>query len=213
MPEIYKILQENFNDVRVLTEESGEKKQYFIEGVFLQADIKNHNRRVYPMAVMKQSVGKYVKEFIDQNRALGELGHPTNPNINPDRVSHRILSLKEDGNNFIGKAKVLDTPFGKIAKNLMDEGIRMGVSSRGLGSVKASNGVSVVESNYRIITPADIVMEPSGPECFVTNLMENKEWIWENGNLIEYEDKVKKMINNSKEETIVQIFEKILKLI
>lgn len=216
---LIKVLQEDFSgsfdNIQVVMEENeeGNPKQYFIEGVFLQAEVKNHNQRVYPISTMRSAVDKYVTEFINQKRALGELGHPPNPNINPDRVSHKILSLKESGNNFIGKAKVLDTPFGRIAKNLMDEGVKMGVSSRGLGSLKASNGVNIVESNFRIITPADIVMEPSGPDCFVTNLLENKEWAWEGGRLIEKEPQVRNLINNSKDQTVVEIFNRILQMI
>jgi len=211
-----KILQENIEDVNIeILSESDSKgpKQYFIEGVFLQAEVKNKNKRVYPISTMRFAVENYNKEFIETSRGLGELGHPPNPNINAERVSHRIISLREENNNFIGRAKILDTPYGKIAKNLMDEGIKLGVSSRGLGSIKNSNNVDIVQSDYRLITPADIVMEPSGPDCFVSNLMENKEWAWDNGKLIELETQVKEIINNKKDADILIIFNKILNMI
>lgn len=203
-------------DVQVLTEGAGANKQYFIEGIFLQADIKNRNGRLYPSDVLRAETNRYIKEYVETNRALGELGHPTNPSINLDRVSHKITSLREDGSNIIGRAKVMDTPFGKIVKNLMDEGVKLGVSSRGLGSLREKNGTKVVCEDFRLITAADIVADPSAPDAFVSNLMENKEWVWENGKLVEREVEIKSVINTMtrkgklNEENLVKIFEYIL---
>lgn len=203
-------------DIQVLTEGTGLNKQYFIEGIFLQADIKNRNGRIYPSAVLRAETDRYIKEYVETNRALGELGHPTNPSINLDRVSHKIISLREDGSNIIGRAKIMDTPFGKIVKNLMDEGVKLGVSSRGLGSLQEKNGAKVVCEDFRLITAADIVADPSAPDAFVSNLMENKEWVWENGKLVEREVKIKSSINTIarkgklNEENLVKIFEYIL---
>lgn len=203
-------------DIQVLTEGTGSNKQYFIEGIFLQADIKNRNGRIYPSAVLRAETDRYIKEYVETNRALGELGHPTNPSINLDRVSHKIISLREDGSNIIGRAKIMDTPFGKIVKNLMDEGVKLGVSSRGLGSLQEKNGAKVVCEDFRLITAADIVADPSAPDAFVSNLMENKEWVWENGKLVEREVKIKSSINTIarkgklNEENLVKIFEYIL---
>lgn len=203
-------------DVQVLTEGAGANKQYFIEGVFLQADIKNRNGRVYPSEIMRAEAARYIKEYVDTNRALGELGHPTNPSINLDRVSHKIVSLREDGSNIIGRAKVMDTPFGKIVKNLMDEGVKLGVSSRGLGSLREKNGAKVVCEDFRLVTAADIVADPSAPGAFVSNLMENKEWVWESGKLVECEVEIKSAINTMtrkgklNEENLIKIFERIL---
>jgi hypothetical protein len=205
--------------VSVLLEEtaSGQKeKQYYIEGVFMQGDIVNKNKRVYPFPLLKESVDGYSKNFISSGRAMGELGHPTDPNqytsINLDRVSHKIVSLSESGKNFEGKAKILSTPYGKIVKNLMDEGIKFGISSRALGNVKEENGVKKVHGDFLLITPGDIVADPSAPDAFVTNLMENKEWIWENGRLATRETEIKKIINNSKlnEEKLLEVFRLVL---
>lgn len=151
-------------------------KQYWINGPFLQAEIKNHNRRMYPSKIMEREATRYIKEKIEDNQGLGELGHPDNPTINLDRVSHKIIMLTREGNNWIGKAKVIDTPLGKIVKNLMDEGIKFGVSSRGLGSLKEENGVNIVCEDYYLVTPADIVADPSGPNCWVESVMEGREW-------------------------------------
>lgn len=151
-------------------------KQYWINGPFLQAEIKNHNRRMYPSKIMEREAARYIKEKIEDNQGVGELGHPDNPTINLDRVSHKIIMLTREGNNWIGKAKVIDTPLGKIVKNLMDEGIKFGVSSRGLGSLKEENGVNVVCEDYYLVTPADIVADPSGPNCWVESVMEGREW-------------------------------------
>lgn len=152
------------------------QKSYFIQGPFLQSEVKNHNRRIYPRDVMVKEVQRYTKAKLEDNQAVGELGHPDTPTINLDRVSHKIVELREDGNNWVGKAKIIDTPFGKIVKNLMDEGVKFGVSSRGLGSLKEVNGTNYVQSDYFIVTPADIVSDPSGPDCWATAVMEGKEW-------------------------------------
>lgn len=207
-------------NVSVLLEENGDgkkQKQYYIEGVFLQGDVVNKNKRMYPFEILKESVDGYSKNYISTGRAMGELGHPTDPNqytsINLDRVSHKIVSLSESGKNFSGKAKILDTPFGKIVKNLMDEGIKFGISSRALGNVKeGKNGVNHVHGDFLLITPGDIVADPSAPDAFVTNLMENKEWIWENGKLSSKENKIKKIINNNKldEQKMIRAFNLIL---
>jgi hypothetical protein len=203
-------------DVQVLTEGTGKEKQYFIEGVFLQGEVKNKNGRLYPIEVLRKEAGRYIKEYVEANRALGELGHPTNPSINLDRVSHKIISLQEDGNNIVGKAKIMDTPYGKIVKSLMDEGVKFGVSSRGLGSLREKNGIKVVCEDFYLVTAADIVADPSAPDAFVTNIMENKEWVWENGKLIEREVEIKNIINKTakkgklNEENLIKIFEYIL---
>ena len=167
----------------VVTEE-GEKK-HFIEGIFLQGNIKNRNGRLYPMEVLDEEVKKYNEKFIQQNRAFGELGHPDGPTVNLERVSHMITSLKPDGKNFIGEAKIMDTPMGKIVKNLMDEGAKLGVSSRGMGSLKQKGGANVVSDDFYLATAADIVADPSAPNAFVEGIMEGKEWVWNNGALVE----------------------------
>jgi hypothetical protein len=203
-------------DVQVITEGVGENKQYYIEGVFLQGNIKNKNGRIYPRDVLQNETRRYIDEYVKTNRALGELGHPTNPSINLDRVSHKIISLKEDGDNIVGRAKIMDTPFGKIVKSLMDEGVTLGVSSRGLGSLQEKNGAKVVCDDFHLVTAADIVADPSAPDALVTNIMENKEWAWENGKLVEREVEIKKVINTSarkkklNEENLIKIFEYIL---
>jgi hypothetical protein len=203
-------------DVQVLTEGTGKEKQYFIEGVFLQGEVKNKNGRLYPIEVLRRETDRYIKDYVEANRALGELGHPTNPSINLDRVSHKIIGLREDGNNIVGKAKIMDTPYGKIVKSLMDEGVKFGVSSRGLGSLREKDGVKVVCEDFHLITAADIVADPSAPDAFVTNIMENKEWVWENGKLIEREVEIKNIINKTakkgklNEENLIKIFEYIL---
>lgn len=205
--------------VRVSIDEATSKKDYYIEGVFLQADIRNRNGRIYPMTVMESAVSKYITEHVDNARALGELDHPSTPSINIDRVSHKIVSLRRDGSNYIGRAKILDTPNGRIAKSLMDEGIKLGVSSRGLGTLKESNGAKIVGDDFFIVTAADIVMDPSGPSAFVQNIMENKEWVWSNGNLVEHEDEIKNVINKASksrkldEEACITLFNRILQMI
>lgn len=204
------------NEISLITEGVGEDKKYFIEGVFLQADVKNRNGRIYPYDIMAKQVNEYIEKFVNDNRALGELGHPPNPSINYDKASHKIISLREDSKNFIGKAKIMDTPQGKIVKTLMDEGVKMGASSRALGSLKEVNGAKVVQEDFHLITAADIVSDPSAPDAFVTNLMENKEWVWDNGNLIVLETEIKSSINKlSKkgklnEDALLKVFNYIL---
>tara|TARA_B100001996_G_scaffold94074_1_gene70343 strand:- start:1717 stop:2364 length:648 start_codon:yes stop_codon:yes gene_type:complete len=165
----------------ILEDRKGGGKNYFIEGVFLQAELKNKNGRMYPFKTLQREVAKYDENFITKGRALGELGHPEGPSINLDRVSHKIESLREDGNNFIGRAKILDTPNGKIAKSLLDEGVSLGVSSRGMGSLRKEDGCNIVEDDFMLATAADIVADPSAPDAFVDGIMEGKEWVWDNG--------------------------------
>jgi hypothetical protein len=181
-----KLFSEAVEEVEYITEEKeGGGKNYKIRGIFMQADIKNRNGRVYPMEVLDEEVRKYNKNFIEQNRAFGELGHPDGPTVNLERVSHMITSLKPDGKNFIGEAKIMDTPMGKIVKNLMDEGAKLGVSSRGMGSLKQKGGANVVSDDFYLATAADIVADPSAPNAFVEGIMEGKEWVWNNGSLVE----------------------------
>ena len=180
-----KLITENIEDIQVLTEESEGKKNYYIEGIFLQGDFTNRNGRNYPVNILEREVNKYNESFVGTGRALGELGHPDGPTINLDRVSHKILSLKREGNNFIGKAKLLETPMGKIAKSLLDDGVKLGVSSRGLGSMTEKDGVNYVGEDFMLATAADIVADPSAPDAFVDGIMEGKEWVWENGILKE----------------------------
>tara|TARA_B100000029_G_scaffold102168_1_gene92569 strand:- start:1517 stop:2164 length:648 start_codon:yes stop_codon:yes gene_type:complete len=165
----------------ILEDRKGGGKNYFIEGIFLQAELKNKNGRMYPFKTLQREVAKYDENYITKGRALGELGHPEGPSINLDRVSHKIESLKEDGNNFIGRAKILDTPNGKIAKSLLDEGVSLGVSSRGMGSLRKEDGCNIVEDDFMLATAADIVADPSAPDAFVDGIMEGKEWVWDNG--------------------------------
>tara|TARA_Y100001938_G_scaffold144822_1_gene220248 strand:- start:217 stop:870 length:654 start_codon:yes stop_codon:yes gene_type:complete len=166
----------------VIVEENEKgQKEYFIEGVFMQSEIKNRNGRVYPKEIMRKEVNRYNKEFVEQDRAFGELGHPDGPTINLDKVSHMITKLEEDGNNFMGRAKILSTPNGEIVKNLINDGAKLGVSSRGLGSLEQKNGAQHVKSDFQLATAADIVADPSAPEAFVEGIMEGVEWIYENG--------------------------------
>ena len=181
-----KLIAEAVEEVEYITEEKeGGGKNYKIRGIFMQADIKNRNGRIYPMEVLDEEVKNYNKKFIKQNRAFGELGHPDGPTVNLERVSHMITSLKPDGKNFIGEAKIMDTPMGKIVKNLMDEGAKLGVSSRGMGSLKQRGGANVVSDDFYLATAADIVADPSAPNAFVEGIMEGKEWVWNNGALVE----------------------------
>ena len=181
-----KLISEAVEEVEYITEEKESGgKNYKIRGIFMQADIKNRNGRVYPMEVLDEEVKKYNKNFIQQNRAFGELGHPDGPTVNLERVSHMITSLKPDGKNFIGEAKIMDTPMGKIVKNLMDEGAKLGVSSRGMGSLRQKGGANVVSDDFYLATAADIVSDPSAPNAFVEGIMEGKEWVWNNGALVE----------------------------
>ena len=181
-----KLFSEAVEEVEFITEakENG-GKNYKIRGIFMQADVKNRNGRVYPMEVLEKEVTKYNKNFIKENRAFGELGHPEGPTVNLERVSHMITKLHPDGKNFIGEAKIMDTPMGKIVKNLMDEGGKLGVSSRGMGSLDSKNGANYVRDDFYLATAADIVADPSAPNAFVEGIMEGKEWIWNNGALVE----------------------------
>ena len=177
-----KLITETIEDIEVLTEANTKGgKDYKIRGVFMQADIKNRNGRVYPVATLSKEVARYTTEYINKRRAFGELGHPDGPTVNLERVSHMITSLKPEGKNFIGEAKVMDTPYGKIVKNLIDEGAQLGVSSRGMGSIQSSSQGNVVGKDFYLATAADIVADPSAPDAFVEGIMEGKEWIWENG--------------------------------
>jgi hypothetical protein len=182
-----KLISETVEDVEYITEEKNGKKQYKIKGIFMQADVKNRNGRVYPMEVLQKEVSKYNKNFIQQKRAFGELGHPDGPTVNLERVSHITTSLTPDGKNFLGEAKIMDTPMGKIVKNLMDEGCKLGVSSRGMGSLTKQNGANYVRDDFYLATAADIVADPSAPNAFVEGIMEGKEWVWDNGALLEAE--------------------------
>jgi|TARA_Y100000996_G_C22474705_1_gene623606 hypothetical protein len=183
-----KLISEEMQDVEYITEEKEDgKKNYKIKGIFMQADIKNRNGRVYPMDTLEKEVERYTKNFVNQHRAYGELGHPDGPTVNLERVSHMITSLKKDGKNFIGEAKILSTPMGEIVKNLMKDGGKLGVSSRGLGSLEQKNGANYVKNDFHLATAADIVADPSAPNAFVEGIMEGKEWIWDNGTLVESE--------------------------
>ena len=180
-----RLIAEEITEVNFIAEEKEGKKSHFIEGVFLQAEIANKNGRKYPFKTLEREVAKYDEAHIRKGRALGELGHPDGPSINLDKVSHKIESLKAEGNNFIGRAKILDTPNGRIAKSLLDEGVKLGVSSRGMGSLKQQEGVNIVQEDFMLATAADIVADPSAPDAFVDGIMEGKEWVWDNGILKE----------------------------
>jgi len=183
-----KLITETIEDVQILTEEKNGKKNLYIEGTFLQGEIKNRNGRMYPIATLAREVQKYNESFIKSGRALGELGHPDGPTVNLDRVSHLITSLVQEGNNFRGKARILDTPMGNIARSLLDEGVKLGVSSRGIGSLReARDGAKIVADDFMLATAADIVADPSAPEAFVNGIMEGKEWVWNNGVILESE--------------------------
>ena len=212
-----KLIKEEIEQVEVIVEERNGKKNLYIEGVFLQGEIKNRNGRMYPMQTLCREVGRYNENFVQKGRALGELGHPDGPTVNLDRVSHKIVSLREDGNNFIGKAKILSTPMGKIASNLLGEGVKLGVSSRGVGSLNKTNeGYSVVGEDFTLATAADIVADPSAPDAFVDGIMEGKDWVWDGGILRErLATKTYKQINtlvdqNKLDEKKLSVFEDFL---
>ena len=210
-----KLITESIEDIRILTEEKDGEKHLYIEGVFLQSEIKNRNGRIYPFDVLNKEVERYSEEYVKAGRALGELGHPDGPTVNLDRVSHKITSLKAEGNNFMGKARILDTPMGKIAKSLLGEGVKLGVSSRGMGSLKEENGVKYVSGDFMLATAADIVADPSAPDAFVNGIMEGKEWVWEGGLLREKQiQELKKSIDNSSrvtlEENMLKAFDRFL---
>ena len=192
-----KLIREEIESVNIITESKGGKKSLFIEGIFLQGNIKNRNGRMYPMETLRKEVERYNESNIVSGRALGELGHPDGPTVNLDRVSHKIVSLKESGSNFIGKAKILNTPMGKIASNLIEEGVKLGVSSRGIGSLKPTKeGFNVVGEDFMLATAADIVADPSAPDAFVEGIMEGKEWVWEGSILKEkFASDAKRRIN------------------
>ena len=213
-----KLITEQIDDIEILSEEKNGKKHLYIEGTFLKGNIKNRNGRMYPMETLAREVDKYSNTYIKSGRAMGELGHPDGPIVNLDRVSHLITSLVQEGSNFKGKAKILDTPMGQIAKSLLDEGVRLGVSSRGVGSLKLNReGVNVVADDFMLATAADIVADPSAPEAFVNGIMEGKEWVWTNSALKESDlRKVERDLDNasSKRELVerqVTAFETFLK--
>jgi hypothetical protein len=204
-----KLICEVNEELKVITEANERGgRSYFIEGVFMQAEQKNRNNRSYPKHIMEREVNRYVDEHIKQNRAYGELGHPSGPTINLERVSHMIKELREDGNNYIGRAKIMDTPYGNIVKNLMDEGARLGVSTRGMGSLKERNGCMEVQDDFHLATAADIVADPSAPDAFVHGVMEGKEWVWDNGILKEvdiagYKNRINEAARSRRTETEV----------
>ena len=197
MTNTVKLISEEIQDVEYICEQKEDgKKNYKIKGVFMQADIKNRNGRVYPMEVLNKEVRRYNKEYINEKRAFGELGHPDGPTVNLERASHMITKLYPDGKNFIGEAKIMSTPMGEIVKTLMDEGAKLGVSSRGMGSLDQKNGANYVRDDFYLATAAEIVADPSAPNAFVEGIMEGKEWVWNNGSLVEAElERAKQRIN------------------
>jgi|TARA_B100000902_G_scaffold397775_1_gene462534 hypothetical protein len=206
-----KLIREEINNAEYIVEENNGTKSYKIKGVFLQSDIKNRNGRMYPYETLMKEVNRYTNEFINKNRAFGELGHPEGPTVNLERVSHMIKSLKVDGKNFIGEAKIMDTPYGKIVKSLIDEGAQLGVSSRGMGSLKHQNGNNIVGDDFYLATAADIVADPSAPDAFVEGIMENKEWVWDNGVIKErdielYKEQIKRAERNFLAEKKAEVF-------
>ena len=205
-----KLITEQIENVNVITEGKGDSKKLYIEGVFLQSELKNRNGRMYPFSVLEKEVNRYNEEYVKTSRALGELGHPDGPTVNLDRVSHRITSLTAEGNNFIGKAQILDTPMGKIAKSLLEDGVKLGVSSRGMGSIDKREDCNVVMDDFMLATAADIVADPSAPDAFVNGIMEGKEWAWDNGIL--KETKVAKYQQYMNESTRRDLEERTLKV-
>ena len=207
-----KLITETIEDIEVLTESNNKGgKDYKIRGIFMQADIKNRNGRVYPIATLSKEVSRYTTEYINKRRAFGELGHPEGPTVNLERVSHMITSLKPEGKNFIGEAKIMDTPYGKIVKNLIDEGAQLGVSSRGMGSIQSSSQGNVVGRDFYLATAADIVADPSAPDAFVEGIMEGKEWVWDNGvlkskSIEEYKSEIERVRRKELTEVKSKIF-------
>ena len=194
-----KLIREEVSNAEYIVEEANGKKNYKIRGIFMQADMKNRNGRIYPMETLTKEVNRYNKEFVEQKRAFGELGHPDGPTVNLERVSHMITDLKPEGKNFIGEAKIMDTPYGKIVKNLIDEGAKLGVSSRGMGSLENKGGSNYVGRDFYLATAADIVADPSAPDAFVQGIMEGKEWVWDNGVIREVDiHEMKKTIERAK---------------
>ena len=209
-----KLISEEAIEVDFVTEEDeNKKKNYFIEGIFMQSETKNRNGRVYPKVILQKEVKRYTEKFINTKRAFGELGHPDGPTVNLERVSHMITELVEDGANFVGRAKIMDTPYGKIVKNLIDEGAKLGVSSRGMGSLKpVQDGLQEVQSDFYLATAADIVADPSAPDAFVSGIMEGKEWIWDNGllkekEIVEYQKRVERATEISRNKVRIVAFE------
>ena len=210
-----KLITENIEEVKLLTEEKDGQKHLYIEGVFLQSEVRNRNGRVYPFSVLEKEVGRYNEEYVTKGRAIGELGHPDGPTVNLDRVSHRITSLKAEGNNFVGKARILDTPMGNIAKSLLGEGVKLGVSSRGMGSIDRREDANYVMDDFMLATAADIVADPSAPDAFVNGIMEGKEWVWDNGLLKEktvskYQGYISESSKRDLEARTLQVFEHFL---
>ena len=210
-----KLITEQIEDVKLITEGKGDDKKLYIEGVFLQAELKNRNGRVYPFKVLETEVSRYNEEYVKTKRALGELGHPDGPTVNLDRVSHRITSLKAEGHNFIGRAQIMNTPMGNIAKALLEDGVKLGVSSRGMGSIDKREDCGVVMDDFMLATAADIVADPSAPDAFVNGIMEGKEWVWNNGILKEtevakYQSYVSKSTHKNLEERTLKVFEHFL---
>ena len=203
-----KLIREEIEAVEVLTEESNGKKTFHIQGPFLQGDIKNRNGRIYESRILAKEVGRYNEQYISKNRAMGELGHPDGPTVNLDRVSHKITSLKQEGSNFIGKAKILETPMGRIAGALLNDGVTLGVSSRGMGSLVTRNGTNYVGEDFMLATAADIVADPSAPDAFVQGIMEGKEWVWDNGLLKERD--LSRAVQTLKEVPSIRLNEAIL---
>tara|TARA_Y100000034_G_scaffold21767_1_gene25049 strand:- start:2663 stop:3316 length:654 start_codon:yes stop_codon:yes gene_type:complete len=210
-----KLISEHVDEIEYITEDTEDgKKNYRIKGVFMQAEVKNRNNRMYPLNVLESEVKRYNREYVNQNRAFGELGHPDGPTVNLERVSHMITKLYPDGKNFIGEAKIMDTPYGKIVKNLIDEGAKLGVSSRGMGSLEPRRDMQVVKDDFYLATAADIVADPSAPNAFVEGIMEGKEWVWDNGIIKEMDIEVYKeeldrryARRQAREEKAVEIFE------
>lgn len=212
-----KLITEMNEEVEYIVESSEGKKNYFISGIFMQAEQKNRNGRIYPMDVLSPKVDSYVSDFVDKNRAFGELNHPQGPTVNLDRVSHLVKDLQCEGTNFNGKAKIMDTPMGKIVQNLMDEGAKLGVSTRGMGSLKSQNGINMVQPDF-MLAAVDIVADPSAPDAFVDGIMEGKEWIWENGLLKEreislYQEQIQKTSSRNMKKEFSRLFEDFLRRI
>ena len=211
-----KLITEEISNAEYIVEEANGKKNYSIKGVFMQSDVKNRNGRIYPKEILQKEVARYNREFIQKNRAFGELGHPDGPTVNLERVSHMIKSLTPEGSNFIGEARILETPYGKIVKSLIDEGAKLGVSSRGMGTLTNRGGANVVSDDFYLATAADIVADPSAPEAFVEGIMEGKEWVWDNGIIKEQEvNRLKLEMSNAKRHELAvkqaKVFESFIK--
>lgn len=213
-----KLLVEQIHEYKYLTEDAGDKKHMYIEGIYLQSEQKNRNGRIYPKNIMEREVARYIKEKIEGKCAWGELGHPETPTINLDRTAMRIVSLKNEGNDWIGKAMIQNTPHGNIVRSLIEDGGRLGVSSRGVGSLKMVEGANMVQDDYHLATAADVVADPSAPDAYVNGLMEQKEWVWNNGiiqeaDIAQMHKEIKKANRKQLEETALKAFEKFLKLL